>query len=79
MKYEIKENNHTYWLNKGSRYNTSICSKLHGTVFEYFIRDNRTDRCYIMCSKTANDKLQPTYVDDARSVGGTAIPENAIM
>ena len=33
MKYEIKENNHPNWLNKGPRYNTA---KMLG--FNYFIR-----------------------------------------
>ena len=43
MKYEIEENNPD-WLNKGPWYNTVICSKWNGTVFEDFIRDSRTDR-----------------------------------
>ena len=30
-----------------------------------------------MCYITAHDKLQPTYVDYARSVGGIAIPNNS--
>ena len=29
-----------------------------------------------MCSITAYDRQQPTYVDDARSAGGIAIPKN---
>ena len=37
MKYYTKEHNHPYWLNKGQRYNTAICSRLHGTVFDDFI------------------------------------------
>ena len=37
----IKENNHPDSLNKGQRYNTSMCSKLHGTVFDVFIRNDR--------------------------------------
>ena len=77
MIYDIKENYHPSWLNKGPQYNTSICSKLHGTVFGYFIRNDRTDRCNIMCSITAHDKLQPIYVDDARSIGIKAITNNA--
>ena len=39
--YDIKENNHPYWLNKGTQYNTAICYKLHGTVFDDFIRNDR--------------------------------------
>ena len=37
MKYEIDKNNHQDWLNKGPWYNTSICLKLHGSMFEEFI------------------------------------------
>ena len=42
MKDFTKENNPD-WLNKVPWYNTTICSKLHGTVFEDFISDI-TDR-----------------------------------
>ena len=77
MKYDIKENNHPYWLNKGPRYKTDISYKFHGTAFDGFIRNYRTYRCNIMCSIPAHDKLQSTYVDDAGSGGGRAIPNNA--
>ena len=30
-----------------------------------------------MCSRTAHDRQQPKYVDDSRSGGGKAIPNNA--
>ena len=76
MKYDIKENNRPDWLNKGPQYNTAICSKFHGTVFNDFIRNDRTYRCNIMCSITAHDKLQLTYVDDASIIGDRAIPKN---
>ena len=77
IKYDIKENNHPDWLNKVPRYNTAICSKFHGTVFGGFIRNFRTNRCNIMCSINAHDKLQPTYIDYPRSAGGIAIPKNS--
>ena len=38
------------WLIDGSWYNTSICKKLHGKLFEGFIINARTDRYNIMCS-----------------------------
>ena len=76
MKYYSKENIHPDWLNQGPRYNTAIYSKLHGTVFDDFIRNDRTDRCNIMCSITTHDKLKPTYFDDSRSVSGRSIPKN---
>ena len=63
MKYEMDENNHQYWLNKGPWYNTSICSKLHGSRFEDFITQAITDRYNIMCYLVAHDKLQPDYKD----------------
>ena len=44
IKYDTKENNHPNWVNKGPRYNTAICSKFHGTVFDDFIRNDITDR-----------------------------------
>ena len=62
IKYDTKENNYPDWLNKCPRYNTTICFKLHGTVFDDFIRNYRTDRCNIMCYITAHDKLQHTYL-----------------
>ena len=62
--------------NSGTWYNTDICSKLHGTVFEDFIRNAITDRYNLMCCITAHDKQQPTYVDDLISVGGIAMPKN---
>ena len=76
MKYEIENNNHTGWVNKFPWYNIYICSKLHGTVFKFFIRNARTDRFSFMCSINAHDKQQPTYVDDAGSGGGRAITKN---
>ena len=33
FEYDIDKHN-TYWLTNGPWYNTSICTKLHGTVFE---------------------------------------------
>ena len=77
MKYEIEENNHQDWLNKGPWYNPSICLKLHGSMFEYFITHARTYRYNIMCSFVANDKMQPNYDDDEISIRDRSIPDNA--
>ena len=41
-------------------------------MFDNFIINDITYRCNIMCSITAHNKLQPTYVDDASSGGGRA-------
>ena len=62
MFYEIDEIHHPNWLNKGTWYNTDICSKLHGKLFEDFISHARTDRYNLMCSIFAHDK-KPSYED----------------
>ena len=64
MFYEIEENNHPDWFNIGPWYNTAICSKLHGKLFEYFIRHARTDRYHLMYSIIVHDKKQPSYEDE---------------
>ena len=69
MKYDTKENKRDQ-LNKGPLYNTEIYSKLHGTVFESYISNDRIDRYNLMRYISANDKILPTYVDDAISGGG---------
>ena len=50
--------------------------KLHGTVFEEFIRNERTDKYNLMCSIDENDKHQPSYFDDGSSVSCNALPSN---
>ena len=65
----MDKNNHQDWLNKGPWYNTSICLKLHGSRFEDFITQARTDRYNLMCSLVAHDKLQPDYKNDESSIG----------
>ena len=56
MKYEMDENNHQDWLNKVTWYNTDICPRLHGSLFEYFITQERINRYNLMCSLVAHDK-----------------------
>ena len=65
-KYKTEDKNPD-WLNKYLWYNTAICSKLHGIVFEHFIRNNRTDRQNLMGYITTRNSQKPTYVDDASS------------
>ena len=74
IKYETEEKN-TDWLSEGSWYNTTICSKLHGTVFEDLIRNYKTGRYNIMCYINAHYRQQTTYVYDAISAGGRAMLE----
>ena len=64
----MDENNHQDLLNKGPWYNTSICLKLHGSMFENFITHARTDRYKCMCSLVAHDKMQANYEDDEISL-----------
>ena len=61
IKYKIYESNHTDWFNKVPLYKTSICSKFHGSLFEYFITHVRTDKYKLMCYIVAHDKTQPDY------------------
>ena len=56
MKYEIDESNNQDWLTKGPWYNKSICSRLHGSLFGYFITHSITDRYNLMCSLVSHDK-----------------------
>ena len=43
-------------MTDGPCYKIYICKKLHGKVFEGFIRNARTDRYNIMCSIDAHEK-----------------------
>ena len=52
----MDKNNHQDWLNKGPWYNTAICLRLHGSLFEDFITHARTERCNLMCSLVPHDK-----------------------
>ena len=76
MNYEIDKNDHHDWLNKGPWYNTYICLKLHGIMFEYFIAHSRTDRYNLMCYLVAHDKIKPYDEDDESSIGDRSIPKN---
>ena len=44
----------------GCWYNTFICKKVHGKVFEEFIRNTRTDRYNLMFSIGAHEKKNPS-------------------
>ena len=72
LKYDMDKHN-SEWMTGGPWYNTSICKKLHGNVFEGFIRNARTDRYNIMCSIDAHEKKHPSTFDDGRSGGGYEI------
>ena len=54
-KYDMEIQN-SDWTTGGTWYNTSICNKLNGKVFEAFIINARTDRYNIMCSIDAYER-----------------------
>ena len=79
IKYEIDESNHQYWLNKVPWYNTDICSRLHGSLFEDFRTHARTDRYNLICSLVAHDKKLPAYEDSERSIGDRLITKHVTI
>ena len=56
MKYEIDKIIHQDWLNKCPWYNTVICSRLHGSLFEDFRTHARTDIYNLICYLVAHAK-----------------------
>ena len=56
------------WLNKDHWYNTSIFSRLHGSLSEDFTTISRTDRYNLLCYFDADDKKQPEYEYHERSI-----------
>ena len=75
LKYYIDRNN-PYWITGGTWYNTYICKKIHGAVFEDYIIDARTERYELMCYIYAHEKQQLSYFDDVSSGGGNVLPSN---
>ena len=76
MFYEMDESNHPDFLNKCPWYNTSICLRLHGSLFEYFITHARTYGYNLLCYLVAYDKKQPAYWYDKISIGDRIIPKH---
>ena len=61
----------------GPWYNTSICKKLHGKLFERFIINARTDRYNIMCFIDAYEiEKKSSSCDDGSSGGVFPLPTN---
>ena len=58
----------------GPLYNTYICNKLYGRVFEEFIRNSRTDIYNIICSIYAHEKEHQSSCDDGRSDRSFPLP-----
>ena len=63
----------------GPWYNTYICKKSHGKVFEGFIINARTDRYNIMCYIGAHEKEHLSSYDDGSSGQGCPIPSNSTI
>ena len=77
IKYDIDKSNHPNWLNKVPCYNTDICSKLHGKLFEDSITHARIDKYNFICYIVAHDIKQPSYEDEEISIGYRPIPKNS--
>ena len=72
LQYDMDEQN-LEWTTGGPWYNTYICKKLYGKLFEGFIRNWRTERYYIMCSIGAHEKDHWSYGYDVSSGGGCTL------
>ena len=71
LKYDMDIQN-SYWMTGDPWYNTYICNKLHGKLFEAFIINARTD---IMCSIDLYEREnQSSSCDDVSSGGGCPLP-----
>ena len=55
------------------------CKKLHGKVFEGFIRNARTDKYQIMRSIVEHEKQDQLSCDDGRCGGGCIITSNSTI
>ena len=65
------------WMTGGPWYNAYICKQLHETVFEYFVRNARTDRYNLVCSIDAHEKEHPSPFNDGNSDDGYTLPSNS--
>ena len=74
LKYDMDIQN-SYWFTGGPWYNTYICKKLHGNLFEGFIINAITDRYNIMCYIDLSEIYhQSSSCDDESSGGGCPLP-----
>ena len=71
------EKHNSEWIKGVPWYKICIYNKLHGKVFEGFIRNPRTDRYNIMCFSDAYEKEHPSSCDDDSSSGGCPLPSNS--
>ena len=74
LKYDVEIQN-SDWITGGTWYNTYICKKLHGKIFDTFIINAITDRSDIMCSIDAYEREhQSSRCDDGSSGEGCPLP-----
>ena len=78
LKYDMDKHN-SYWMTGGPWYNTYICEKFHGNLFEGFIKNARTDIYNIICSIDAHEKINPSGHYDGSSGGGYPLPSNSTI
>ena len=76
LKYNMDKHS-SDWITSGPWYNTSICKKLHGKMFEEFIINSRTDRYNFKCYIDDHEKNNPAVNDDGIIGGGYPIPLNS--
>ena len=70
------EKHNLEWMTGGTWYNTYICKKLHGKVFEGFIRNAITDRYNIICNIDSHEKENQSSCDYGSSGGSFPLPSN---
>ena len=74
LKYDMDVQN-SDWLKGGPWYNTYICNKLYGRLFEGFIINARTEIYHIMCSIGTHEREhQSSSCNDGSSGGGCPLP-----
>ena len=57
-------------MHKGQCYNTTICTKLNGQIFEDYLKTRRKDRYEFIFSVDAYGKYHVSIPSDASSGGG---------
>ena len=65
------------WVLNLPWYNTQICPRLHGSLFEDYVTTDRQGIYNLMCSIEAHKRYQKTINDDASSGGGIPLPSNS--
>ena len=75
LKYDMDIQN-SVWFTGGPWYNTYICKKLHGKLFERFIINARTEIYNIMCYINEYERdHQSSSWDDGSSGGSCPLPQ----